>query len=278
VTTGVLGGSPTQNLHFRRALTQVIDKADMISQTFAGLGLPAYSPTMPGIPGFPTVTADNTPYPYDPATALTEMATALGELGVAEPDPADFAPATDECDATCQHTKAWARMLGPMRFGYNCDAGHDTRVLYMAEQWHDVLGFTGNQLDVRCTDFAGWPSSGPFRFYDIHRDGWGADFPHPDNQNRGPFACGMRDNESGYCNPAYDTLLDRGSQGASYAESLPFYHQAEELLAEDAPVLFLRYGESISLVRPWVINYVQTPSDHQNVGDTFYETIQIAAH
>jgi cationic peptide transport system substrate-binding protein len=141
-----------------------------------------------------------------------------------------------------------------------------------------VLGFSGDQFDVRCTDgtFGGWrPRTA---FYDIARDGWGADFQHPDNQNRDRFGCGTRSNGSTYCSSAYESLLDQGAQAASYADSLPFYHQAEELLAQDAPVLFLRYGETISLIRPWVINYIQTQADHQNVGDLFYETIQIAAH
>jgi ABC-type oligopeptide transport system substrate-binding subunit len=90
--------------------------------------------------------------------------------------------------------------------------------------------------------------------------------------------CDGRYNGSSYCSPAYDALLKQGAQAASYSASLPFYRQAEELLVQDAPVLFFRYGETISLVRPWVINYIQTPSDHQNVGDTLYENIQIAAH
>ena len=65
---------------------------------------------------------------------------------------------------------------------------------------------------------------------------------------------------------------------ASDEESLPFYHRAEDMLVEDAPVLFMRYGETVSLVRPWVMNYVESPSDQQNIGDAFYEDVQIAAH
>ncbi len=279
VTRGVAGGSPTQNVHFRQALTQAIDKTDLINQASAGIGVAAYSPTMPGIPGFPTVTADTTPLPLDSLAARANLAVALSELGVAEPDPASILPVTDTCDETCQHTMAWAKMLGPLKFGYNCDAGHDQQVMYMAERWRDVLGFASDQFDVRCTDSGLFPTERyPGNIYDVERRGWGAKFPHPDNQNRDLFACGVVDNSSKYCNPAYDALLNRGAQAASYEEALPFYHQAEELLVEDAPVLFLRYGEGISLIRPWVINYIQTPSDQQNVGDAFYENIQIAIH
>jgi oligopeptide transport system substrate-binding protein len=279
VTKGVVGKSPMQNVHFRRALTQSIDKADLIEQAFAGIGVAAYSPTMPGIPRFPTVTARDTPLPFDPAAARAEMNTALGELGVAQPDAADVKPATEDCDDPCQHTMAWGRQLGPMRFNYNCDAGHDVRVMYLAEHWRQVLGFSGTQLDTRCVDFGLFPT--PRRsattWADVAREGWGADFPHPDNQNRGLFNCGGWHNGSNYCNPAYDALLDQGATAASYEESLSFYHQAEELLAKDAPVLFLRYGETNSLVRPWVV-YTPSLMDQQNVGDAFYENYAIAAH
>jgi oligopeptide transport system substrate-binding protein len=280
VTAGdVVGGAPTQNLHFRQALTQAIDKTELINVTFAGIGVAAYSPTMPGIPGFPSVTADNTPFPFDASAALANLAIALGELGVAEPDAAAVPAATDTCDDTCQHTKAWAKNLGPMRFGYNCDAGHDQRVLYMAQAWRTALGFTGEQMDIRCTDF------GTFRterrtgsVYTIARNGWGADFPHPDNQNRDLFACGAGNNNSKYCNPDYDALLNQGAQAANYDAALPFYQQAEQLLVQDAPVFFMRYGEGVRLIRPWVAGLTQTSSDHQNVGDVFYETIHILAH
>jgi oligopeptide transport system substrate-binding protein len=273
------GGSPTQNIHFRQALTQAIDKTELINVTFAGIGVPAFSPTMPGIPGFPTYDADTSPLKFDIAAAQANLATALGELGVADPDPATVLPATDTCDDTCQHTMAWAKVLAPMRFGYNCDAGHDQRVLYMAQAWRTALGFSGEQMDIRCTDF------GTFRterragnIYTIARNGWGADFPHPDNQNRDLFACGAGNNNSKYCNPDYDALLNQGAQAANYDAALPFYTQAEQLLVQDAPVFFMRYGEGVRLIRPWVQGLTQTPSDHQNVGDVFYETIHIAAH
>jgi oligopeptide transport system substrate-binding protein len=292
----VPGGSPSQNANFRKALTQAVDRAEMIQVGFAGLGTVSYSPTMPGIPGFPTITDENNPFPFDVAAALASMSTALDELGIGQPDPADAdgdgipdavnalmvvsdPPAATDCDQTCATTKARVQLLAPLKFGYNCDAGHDQRVLYLANVWRTNLGFTGQQMDIRCTDF------GTFRterragnVYDIARNGWGADFPHPDNQNRDLFACGAGNNNSKYCNPDYDDLLNQGAAAADYAAAEPFYHQAEELLAQDAPVIFLRYGEGVRLIRPWVTGLVQTSNDHQNPGDVFYETISIAPH
>lgn len=277
----VPGGSPSQNANFRRALTQAVDRAEMIQVGFAGLGTVSYSPTMPGIPGFPTITDANNPYPFDVTAALATMSTALDELGIgpADPDLAATLVVEGTCDQTCADTKARVQQLAPLKFGYNCDAGHDQRVLYLANVWRTNLGFTGTQMDIRCTDF------GTFRterragnVYDIARNGWGADFPHPDNQNRDLFACGAGNNNSKYCNPDYDALLNQGAAAADYAAAEPFYHQAEELLAQDAPVIFLRYGEGVRLIRPWVTGLQATSSDHQNVGDVFYETISIAPH
>jgi oligopeptide transport system substrate-binding protein len=273
------GGSPTQNKEFRAALTQALDRNELLQVGFAGIGQVAYSPTMPGIPGFPTITDANNPYPFDPAAAREHLSTALDELGIGQPDPATILPATDACDDNCQAIEARAKLLGPMRFGYNCDAGHDQRVLYIAQAWRNNLGFTGDQMDIRCTDF------GTFRterragnVYSISRNGWGADFPHPDNQNRDLFACGAGNNNSKYCNEDYDALLNQGAQAADYDTATPFYQQAETLLAEDAPVVFLRYGEGVRLIRPWVAGIQQTSSDHQNVGDVFYETMYITNH
>jgi oligopeptide transport system substrate-binding protein len=291
VTEGIAGGSPTQNVHFRRALTAAIDKHELIEVGFAGLGVVAYSPTMPGIPGFPTITDENNPLAFDLDLAATEMDKALDELGVPQVTDLTTVLATDcpatvtiaEGDTPGAHVecvrRARVKLLAPLKFGYNCDAGHDQRVLYIAQKWRENLGFSGQQMDIRCTDF------GTFRterragnIYDIARNGWGADFPHPDNQNRDLFACGAGNNNSKYCNPDYDKLLNQGAGAADYDTAVPFYHDAETLLVQDSPVLFLRYGEGVRLIRPWVTGLMQTSSDHQNVGDVFYESISIAAH
>ena len=57
---------PDGNKDFRIALTQAIDKKAFIDATFAGIGQPANSFVMPGIPGYQE---DLDPYPFDLATA-----------------------------------------------------------------------------------------------------------------------------------------------------------------------------------------------------------------
>ena len=40
----------------------------------------------------------------------------------------------------------------------------------------------------------------------LARDGWGADYPHANNQ-LGLFICGGGNNDSQYCNPDFDALI-----------------------------------------------------------------------
>lgn len=72
-------------------------------------------------------------------------------------------------------------------------------------------------------------------------------------------------------------MLAEACQTADLVDRLAEQLATEHLIVEGSRGQMV-YGESISLLRPWVINHIQTPSDHMNVGDTFYENIQIAAH
>ena len=119
------GKSATQNKNFRIALTQAVNKQQFIDLTFGGIGEIANSVVMPGIPGYD---ADYNPYPYDTAAAQAAMATAH--------HGARRRRRTRDEDGAVT-----AADLGPMRFGYNCNAGHLPRVAFLAEAWRTTLGF-----------------------------------------------------------------------------------------------------------------------------------------
>ncbi len=169
------GRSPTANLNFRIALTQAINKQQFIDLTFGGTGGIANSFVMPGLLGSDP---DYNPYPFDPAAARERMQLALDELGVV----AD--PATEDCDDACQ-AAARVNKLGTISMGYNSNAGHLPRVVNLAEQWRVNLGFTEAQFQLIGSDFSTFLQQRQAGLYMVSRNGWGADFPHPDNQLRG---------------------------------------------------------------------------------------------
>ncbi len=49
-------------------------------------------------------------------------------------------------------------------------------------------------------------------------------------------------------------------------------------MLDAAAILPLRFGLTTYLVQPWVQGLQATASDHQNIGDVFYESITIGAH
>ena len=264
------GRSPTANQNFRIALTHAIDKEQFRQLTFGGTGQIANSFVMPGLLGYQGDDFAG-PYPFDVDAANAAMQLALDELGV-EADPA-----TDDCDDACQ-AAARVNKLGTITVGYNSDAGHLPRAVNLVEQWRTKLGFAEGQFQLTGTDFPTFLQQRQAGTYMVSRNGWGADFPHPHNQLDGLFTCGGTNNDQQWCNEEFDALLLQGAQETDQAEQDRIYREAEALMLAEAPMLPLRFGESVALVQPWVTGYVATSSDAQNPGDKYYETITVAAH
>ena len=240
---------PTKNKNFRIALTRAIDKQAFIDATFAGLGVVANSFVMPGIPGYDE-TID--PYPYDPAAAQEAMALALEELG--------YASAAD---------------IPPLKFGFNSGAGHEPRVAFLAEAWRQAFGLQTEQIGSEFSVFLTARTAGE---YDITRNGWGADYPHANNQLSGLFTCGGGNNDQAYCNEEFDALLQQAAVETDQAAQAQLYKDAQRILMDDAPFLPLRYAVTPGLLKPYVSGALQTANDHENPGDLFYETIKILEH
>lgn len=243
-----LKACPTMNKDFRIALTQAIDKKAFIDATFAGVGDPANSFVMPGIPGYQ---ADLDPYPFDLASAKEHMTTALAALGVAT-----------------------AADLGKLKFGFNSGSGHEPRVAFLAEAWRQAFGLQTEQIGSDFSVFLQQRTAGE---YQIARDGWGADYPHANNQ-LGLFVCGGGNNDVQYCNKDFDALIAQAAAEPDQDKQVALYNQAQTLLMNDAPFIPLRFGLTVYEVQPYVGGLTITPSDSQLPGDKFYETIQILKH
>jgi oligopeptide transport system substrate-binding protein len=166
-----------------------------------------------------------------------------------------------------------------LKFGYNCDAGHTPRVVYLAGAWRTNLGFSEGQFDISCTDFAVFRTERrEGNKYDITRNAWGADFPNPDNQLRDLFLTGVGLNNSGYQNPAFDDMIKQASLEQDPTKAHDLYVKAQRMLVDDAPVIWLSWNVQRYLVKPYLAGVTSTASDHNNIGDIFYETIQIKKH
>jgi oligopeptide transport system substrate-binding protein len=83
--------------------------------------------------------------------------------------------------------------------------------------------------------------------------GWSADYPDPDDELRVPF-----DSREGVTNPRwrnarFDELVERAGRVTDHARRMAFYREADRILvAEDAVIMPLTYGQGRMLVKPWV--------------------------
>ncbi len=240
---------PTANKNFRIALTQAIDKQSFLDTTFAGLGQVANSFVMPGIPGYSEAI---NPYPFDLTAAQASMDKALAELG--------FASAAE---------------IPPLKFGFNTGGGHEPRVAFLAEAWRTAFGLETEQIGSEFGVFLTQRTAGE---YDIARNGWGADYPHANNQLNGLFTCGGGNNDQQWCNDEFDALLLQAAAEPDQAKQAELYVQAQTIMADEAASLFLLFPARPALVKPYVTGLTKTPMDSTSPGEHFYETIQILEH
>lgn len=240
---------PTTNKNFRIALTEAIDKQAFIQATTAGLGTVANSFVMPGLPGH-----DETinPYPFNLDSAKQHMDLALQELG--------FSSAAE---------------IPALRFGYNTGGGHEPRVAFLAEAWRQAFGLETEQIGSEFSVFLTQRTAGE---YDIARNGWGADYPHANNQLSGLFTCGGGNNDQQWCSEEFDALLAQAATEPDQGAQAELYKQAQRIMMDEAATLPLVFSARPALVKPYVTGITQTALDSTSPGEHFYETMQILEH
>jgi ABC-type transport system substrate-binding protein len=86
--------------------------------------------------------------------------------------------------------------------------------------------------------------------------GWMADYPDPDNFLRARIDHIQQ--QSGWRNVGYDRLAKRAQRSLDQGERIRLYGQAEEILAEEAPIMPIFHGSVQLLVKPWVTRFPTT--------------------
>lgn len=195
----------------RKAISMAIDREEIANKVFQGSQKAAYSFVSPVVAGY----RDKT------------------------------------CGAACEFNATEAKKLyeennGPktINITYNADGGH--------QEWVDA---TCNQLKanlgVECT---GTPEA---KFADLltkakakkeigmFRMGWVMDYPSMENYLGPLYSTGGSSNYYGYSNAEFDNLLKEGSAAATQEEAIKKYQQAEDILAQEMPVLPLRFGQNV---------------------------------
>jgi oligopeptide transport system substrate-binding protein len=219
---------PFDDVNVRKAFSMAFDRQRYIDVVLRGQALPAIGLYPPGLPGFNYGLKG---LPYDPAQAreLLKQSKYGGPQGL---------PPIVYTDAGI------GTSLGP-------------EVAAMAEMWEQNLGVKITVENLEFDYYYDQVQSG--NHGQMISGGWCADYPDPENFADVLFHSGSKVNGGGYSNPKLDTLLEQARVERNVSTRIGLYQQAEQIIVNDAPVLFTTHSLSYQLVKPYVKGYVFTP-------------------
>jgi oligopeptide transport system substrate-binding protein len=221
---------PFDDLNVRKAFSMAFDRQRFLDVVLNGKALPANGLYPPGLPGFNLALKG---LPFDPAQARELLK---------------------------QSKYGGAEGLPPIVF---TDAGIGTYVggdvAALADMWQKNLGVKITVENIEPDYYYDQIYSG--NHGQLISNGWCADYPDPENFADVLFHSGSSQNSGGYTNPQLDTLLEQARVEQDITKRIDMYQQAEQMIVDDAAVLFTTHSLSYQLVKPYVKGYVFTPID-----------------
>jgi ABC-type transport system substrate-binding protein len=94
-------------------------------------------------------------------------------------------------------------------------------------------------------------------------DGWTQEYPDPQDSLSIYWACDAPNCTAwvGYCNEYFDELIARADRELDPAKRIPLHEEAERILIDDVPAIFVSNGTNAVLIKPSVTGYVTKPHD-----------------
>ena len=233
---------PFDDPKFRQALNHAVDKELIAAEVLSDLVEPAYGILPPGFPGysdnFRLQDADGQPNPsfaglkHDPELARQLLAESKYPDAETRPRIVITVPGTGGT------------------------IGLDLEVVI--EMWKQELGV---EVEIQQVEWATYLQDlNQNRFQAYGGLGWSADYPDPQDFLDILFHTESSINHGAYSNPDADAILEEARVEADIERRIELYHQAEELIVQDAAWLPLWYsGERYVLIKRHVKDYRVTP-------------------
>jgi oligopeptide transport system substrate-binding protein len=221
---------PFSDRKVRQAFAMALDREAWVRDILKGLG----SPTLTFIPpGFPGYREGETRWEYDPEGA--RQALAESSYGSVENLPKIIDTFADTPRQRVRHE-------------------------WLAAKWKEVLGVDIELNPVEPTTYTALTKdieTAP-QMYIL---GWCADYPDPQNWLSVYFRSTGFVQDIGYVNTAFDELVDRADVELDPETRMGLYQEAQDLLVDDTPVVFMWNNVNSFLVKPWVKGITTTPQD-----------------
>lgn len=222
--------SPFEDVRVRQALARAVDRVELVKEALEGVGVPATSIIPPGVAGHNPELGKSV-QGFDPVAARRLLA----EAGF--PDGRGF----------------------PI-LSLPFSADNDTlvaRASFVARAWAANLGVPVTPEPLSRAAWAARLETGDFS---VTFRGY---TPPPDPEAYLRIFQSINainpGNSGGYRNPAYDRAFDLFVREMDPARRLDRLHEAERLMVEDSPRIFLYYEENLWLRQPYVRDLGVTP-------------------
>lgn len=133
----------------------------------------------------------------------------------------------------------------------------DSLVSALSDMWQKNLGVTVSVLNLDPNTFL--EDSSQQDYGQVTTTGWCADYPDPENFADVLFHTGAAMNKGNYSNPELDRILEQARVEADVTKRIDLYQQAEKIIVEEAPALFLFHSGDFELVKPYIQGYRLSP-------------------
>ncbi|WP_265452414.1 peptide ABC transporter substrate-binding protein [Aeromonas salmonicida] len=207
-----------QDVRVRQALAMTIDRHVLTEQVSGQGERPAWS-LLPGMPAYESLGSSLAL--QDQPTRLAKAAALMAQAGYNSARPFK------------------------LTLTYNTSESHKKLALAVAAMWKP-LGVEVSLNNMEWSAYQVAKDSGDFM---LVRSFLFGDYVEPSSM-LSSFRCQDPQNESGYCNPAFDGLLQQASDTLDGSTRTGLYRQAEQLLMDEMPAIPVYHYNQMRLVDP----------------------------
>lgn len=203
----------------RQAVAQAINRQAYVDDVLLGQGEPTLSFIPPGFPGYqPEISS----WDFNPTAAQARLAEAGYPNGVGLPE---------------------------IRLTYSGVSRNNPAFEWLAAELEAQLGIVTTLDPVDPQTYAELTRSNTPQLYSL---GWCADYPDQQNWLSLFQTNGVLSTRIGYSNPAFDALVRAADTTTDPVQRAALYADAQQILVDDAPVIFLNNDKTTLLVQAWV--------------------------
>jgi ABC-type transport system substrate-binding protein len=162
--------------------------------------------------------------------------------------------------------------LPEIRFTYADTASNGTIAQFLQGQMQDNLGVTIILDPMESSAYQSFVNAESHQWAWF---GWGADYPDPENFINPNFVTGAGNNHTGYSSAEVDALAASGLKELDNTKRLKYWSDAQEIIVDDCPALFMFNRERFYLVNPRVQGLTPTGMDGGVMGDQFWTAVSM---